>query len=184
MENRAAKASPKTEDPNTAIPASGVSFPVGPGYAEEAYHKDPYIRTLAIRETACFGQFATKSDTCQGSPEKNRAQCPLSGPCRNFMASEFSSLAAKLRLEDAKPAARPSSPSKGPAKAAAPSTPPAKSAWSDDEVEEIIAAQKAVCTQCAKEIPEGSACLWARPSTSGRKSGLMHIGCRDGKGTS
>jgi len=57
----------------------------------DEYHHDPYLRSLALAETPCRGNYSSRSQTCKC--------CPLQQSCRNLMAIELSALAATMRKE-------------------------------------------------------------------------------------
>ena len=75
----------------------GVTFVVSLD-GTDTYNSDPYIRSLAIQSTSCFGQFSTRSPVC--------GDCPLSVACKSKMVATMSSLAATLRQRDVEAVAR------------------------------------------------------------------------------
>ena len=72
----------------------GLSIPISPGNDEEIYYPDPYIRSLAIRNTRCFPGYSSRAPVC--------ARCPLQGPCKNAVSGQLSALAGVLSQEDIK----------------------------------------------------------------------------------
>jgi Mn-dependent DtxR family transcriptional regulator len=57
------------------------------------YSDDPYIRSLAIAQTGCFGAFAKKSPICK--------ECPLQAECVGALHQSKSALAEKLGAKEA-----------------------------------------------------------------------------------
>lgn len=78
--------------PTPANPGGeGVSFNL-PSGGEDSYSPDPYIRSLAVQATSCFGNFSTRSNIC--------ADCPLGIACKGRMVSDLSVLATTLTKRD------------------------------------------------------------------------------------
>jgi outer membrane biosynthesis protein TonB len=87
----------------------GVSFSLAAGGAD-SYHPDPYIRSLAIQATSCFGAFSSRSSTC--------GSCPLAVACKGQVLGSISVLAGTLRKRDADAKAKAAAEAKRAAEAA------------------------------------------------------------------
>ena len=158
--------------PDMPMKTLGVSLAVGPGNdVSDAYHPDPYIRSLATAETKCFGAFSDQSSICE--------RCPLQGACLNAMAAELSALARMLALEDVKGTQK-STPATAPTQ-----PPPPRPATQVDlgganvGSQIITVQQQAKCGHCGNIIPKGSEAHWVRSGAG--KSGLFHMTCYDPK---
>lgn len=99
--------------------AEVVRLPVAP----RPYSEDPYLRSLAIDSTACFGSYSNRSSECE--------ECHLSTDCIINQRSFKSKLANKLRREAAK-ASAPKKNKKAPKKA------PPKKASTDTGIDDLI----------------------------------------------
>jgi hypothetical protein len=171
--------------PAVAIPApqSGVSFPVGPGNAEDdGYHQDAYIRTLAAEATRCFGYYTSRAGSVCGT-------CPLSGPCQNLVAATLSTMAAGLAVKDAKRLARQKAKEEAAARQAAQAAAatsaaasgqqaaPSANKWDNTNIKEIISYMDSTCYRCGKEIKKDQHCYWKKDQ-SGASNGLFHLECK------
>ena len=168
--------------PTDSVPVStGVSLPVGPkNDVSDAYHPDPYIRSLAVAETKCFGAFSDQSSICE--------RCPLQGACLNAMATDLSSLARVLAEEDRKKEEEKERQAcegsmvkgvfiKAPPSVVFPHTPVIDSPFGVVGSQIITVQQQAKCGQCGNVIPKGTEAQWVR--SGGGKSGLFHMTCFD-----
>jgi len=149
----------------------GRSF-AAPKVPEGFYHHDSYIRSIAIKNTRCFGNFSDRSRVCN--------KCPLKEACVQYMAVEYAAMAAMMRREEKEATERAAV-----ADAAAMAAPVAAATAEvvlDAEVatgdkpagkgmEKIVAALESDCAHCDKTIPKGEKCMWSPGS------GLYHVGC-------
>lgn len=144
--------------PESKAPESkGVPLPTVKAKAG-VYHEDPYVVSLAIQQTRCFGHFS-------GHGRAACVDCPLARECRNMWASRLSKIAA--RLEEAR---RNPKPKDDKPKAVKPlGKDPSKIDFSD--ADRIDALMDAVCEVCRGKIASGSPCLWHDTE------GLFHIAC-------
>jgi len=188
----ASQAAPAPASAPQVLPSTGVVSVVSPGYAEDGYHPDPYIRILAANATGCFGHYSHKSTICE--------RCPLQGPCINFVASELSSLAATLQKEDQAAATRqaPLAAAKAAqAQAAAtagatppPPTPPTPGAgtgddfdwtvWQTNKKKTLLSKAESNCPRCRKPVKKGGQAVWLRLKSKvgdRAKSVLFHVEC-------
>lgn len=152
----------------SAHPVSGgVSFSLGG--QTNTYNPDPYIRGLAINQTACFGSFYDRSKVCQ--------TCPLSGSCKASTLKNLANIAARLRA--------------GEDPATTEDTTEDTTTGPDMDLEEILeaieggaAAMKrgnaqrmdsipatTTCSTCSKNIEAGSPAYWVKGN------GMHHIEC-------
>lgn len=170
------------DDTEPLVQTVGISLAVGPVSKTEThtYHTDPYIRSLAIAETKCFGYFASRSPVCP--------TCGLGGACRNKISAEMSSLAQTLAEEDqaaaraaaeaaalpvAEPAPQPTAPP-----VVTPSPAPTNTGtWDNSEAEIIVAHVAARCYRCSEPIEGGTEVYWIKDKGD-RKGGLFHKECR------
>lgn len=138
------------------------------------YHADPYIRSLAIDSTGCFGSLSTRSETCK--------TCPLSGDCHNAVLAKKSKIAADLEALDRRTAE---------AKAAKAKAKETKNESIDelisgfDEVSKsktkqssnakkkskATAQRDGVCCRCNGKINKGEDCYWSKGD------GIFHLTC-------
>jgi hypothetical protein len=182
----------KADPPKTNTKAKKAKSPISmvpvATCAEDAYHPDPYIRSLAIKETDCFDAFSTNSTLC--------GCCPLQGPCLSAQGAHLSRLSMMLAEEDgeaerkAAEAARKDAEDdaddkrkaaeKAAAEAAKPQGKTGAEKWGP--ATRIVAQQPAVCPACDKDIQQQEDVYWVR-SNSGDTAGLFHIACYEGAQT-
>ena len=173
----------RVEDDSAAEPlvqTIGVSLVVGPTNEPEDepnnYHDDPYIRSLAIAETKCYGSYSSRSPVC--------TSCGLASACRNRISAELSALALTLAAEDkaaveaaAKPAEPdPIDPVKEPEEHKPPPAPTNSGTWDNSGAEVIIAHVAAKCYRCGEPIEGSSEVYWIKDKGD-RKGGLFHKDC-------
>ena len=142
------------------------------------YHNDPYLRSLAIERTPCFGAHSTRSETCK--------TCPLSGECLNAVSAAKAKIAMDLEAEDTKEIA--STEAKAKAKADKNESiddlistfdevgddkkggkKPKKS--SGKKPSKATAQREGICCRCGGTIPKGDECYWIKGE------GIMHDHC-------
>jgi len=140
------------------------------------YHRDAYIRGLAIAATPCRGNFSDRSAVCE--------RCAIQGTCKSIMAVELAALSAVMVKEDAEVEARRKreekerkrreEEAKRREEAGEPEPPPADviddlSGGSAEgkatlpagtKAEGIVAALDSTCGHCGKTIPKHSKCMW------------------------
>ena len=138
----------------------GVSLVLAGVDPADDYHADPYIRSLAIQQTRCFGNYSAKSRTC--------GKCPLAGRCQAKMAMDLSVLAALWRENANKPVEEP--------KVEEPKVEAKESGKPDlsnlpKDADIVVAALPSVCVHCGGEIAKGEQAIWI-PST-----GTFHTTC-------
>jgi hypothetical protein len=157
-----------------AMPATigGRSF-VTPKVPEGFYHHDSYIRSIAIKNTRCFGNFSDRSRVCN--------KCPLKEACLQYMAVEYAAMAAMMRREEKEAvelAATADAAAKAAPVAAATAAAAVENTTGDKPaakgMEKIVAALESDCAHCDKTIPKGEKCMWSPGS------GLYHVGCVQG----
>lgn len=56
------------------------------------YHEDPYIRSLAIQATSCFGWYSDQTRVCSG--------CPLASECADQLRKTYADVAAEIKKEE------------------------------------------------------------------------------------
>jgi len=170
------------DDAAPTVQTIGVSLPVGPTEDDtNSYHDDPYIRSLAVAETKCFGAHTSRSPVCK--------PCGLAGACRNKVAADMSALADNLLVEDAKAAAeaarkaaeaaKPLDPEQLVKETAKPDPTPAPTntgKWDNSSAEIIIAHVAAKCYRCGEPIDGGTEVYWIKDKGD-RKGGLFHKEC-------
>ena len=141
----------------------GMTLVLGGRTPTDDYHVDPYIRSLAIQNTRCFGNYSAKSRTC--------GKCPLAGRCQAKMSMDLSVLASlwrdnerKAAEEAAKPKVEaevnPEAPCKEPTQAELP-----------EGADFVIAAMPSVCVACGGQVSKGERTIWL-PET-----GTFHTTC-------
>jgi hypothetical protein len=145
---------PTNQDTATSPEVFALSMTIGPGNKDPGeYHPDPYIRSLAIQGTACFGTYSTKAICC--------ATCSLSGACANMLASELSRLAGVLDREDTAPAE---------------ATPvPGPPVEDSDTYESMIVHIESVCAKCGGVMVVGDRAYWSHKA--GKSGGMYHPAC-------
>jgi len=156
-------------------PTVGLTFNVGPGRPDADYHPDPYIRALAVRNTACFGCFTPRSNVC--------GNCLLSGACQNLVAAEMSALASLLAKEDEEAALAEVAAKAQPAMAKKVAEPETKTkaktkakTFDNEGAESLVAHVESTCCRCGETIAKGANCYWIR-NQGDRKGGLFHEEC-------
>lgn len=126
-----------------------------------SYHADPYIRSLAIEQTPCFGFHSERSSTC--------SSCPLAQECEARVLLEKSVLAEVLTV------------SQNQAKEKNESIDDLIASFDEEsrqnpsasEVRSTARAHRdSLCLDCGKKIAKGSTCLWIK------NKGLVHSDCR------
>jgi hypothetical protein len=138
------------------------------------YHADPYIRSLAIAATGCFGSHSTRSETCK--------TCPLSGDCHNAVLAQKSKIAADMEATDRRMAA--AREAKAQKKAAKDesidelisgfdevSTRKAKGKTKAKKKSKATAQRDGVCCVCNGKISKGDDCYWSKGD------GIFHLTC-------
>ena len=170
--NTAPVAAPVEAAPTNLVQIEGGRSFAAPKVPEGFYHHDSYIRSIAIKNTRCFGNFSQKSRVCN--------KCPLKEACLQYMAVEYAALAALMRREEKEEVER-----REAAEAAAQAAPEAPTKEETEEqalgskplgkgMEKIVAALESDCAHCGKTIPKGEKCMWSPGS------GLYHVDCVQG----
>lgn len=146
---------------------------------EHPYSDDPYIRGLAVAQTACFGAYSMRSDVCKG--------CPLKDDCIAAISVRKAEIAADLEREElnARKAAEAKKKKKDQQDASIDEL--MKTMEGDEDAEfgkagryepaegEVVttafAQRESCCGQCSEKIPEGDACFWVEGE------GIFHPDC-------
>lgn len=139
--------------------------PVAPTEAT-AYHADPYIRSLAISKTKCFGLFTSGSETC--------TTCPLQDYCLEAQANLLSTLAIQMTVEANTTITDIID------KALEGVDPVKKSSMPPDQRlsgVSVICHMHTNCKACGKPIDKGVSVVWIRKPHD--KAGLLHPTCYD-----
>lgn len=79
------------------FPGSNVGESFGLVEATDSFPDEPYLRSLALQATACFGYFSLRSYTQVDGQCKN---CPVAHSCQMSALSRLSKFAAVLDAED------------------------------------------------------------------------------------
>jgi hypothetical protein len=146
------------------VPA--LSLAVGPNNNPDKYHNDPYIRFLALQESACKGFYSEQSGIC--------SDCSIQNACKNVKAAEFSNLARMLEAED-KAALAPANPViDNPVSSPNVDTSNREKA-TGGTAQKIICQAPAICACCSTPIPKGENCYWVRFPDGAKK--LYHLNC-------
>ena len=137
-----------------------------------AYHADPYIRSLAIKQTPCFGAYSPhKSAVC--------SKCPLASDCQSYQHNLLSSIAARLAREDeaGQDTGTQDTGEDG-------DEDPAQSRFPNldfKSMEIIRSPVEAVCAGCQEPIERGERCRWAEELPGTMDGGLFHLSCSGGE---
>jgi hypothetical protein len=177
---------PVVQPPATNEGGGGVSW-AAMGTQVNTYNADPYIRGLAIAQTACFGEYSDTSKICE--------DCPLSGACKSQVLSKVSDIAARLTRRDADAVAAAQRASQMPLQPE-----PLEEEDDDEDVDDIVSMIEddddaedtvdvpenaelgngfrairvpgdAVCRACQKDLVIGSLVAWKRGA------GMYHLNC-------
>ncbi len=140
-----------------------------------SYHKDAYVRKLAIDATGCFGKHTSRAGSVC-------ATCPLWGECRNKQIANMGQFAARFAAQDftVKPAAKPV-----PATQSASAKPAASSGSRYDlkvfnGAEIILNKAESPCMGCGKPIDPDERCRWVEELPDDDGGGLFHLDCSGG----
>jgi len=177
VQARVEDTTPAEEPPAPVAPSGtgnlghGVAFPSPEN--NTPYHHDPYIVSLAVKATNCFGCYSPRSAQC--------GRCPLQSACIGSIRGKLSRLAEGLRetlAAQERQAAQPA-PQEAPAEpqpSEEPSPQQAKPEWEahNRNAQSIVNQIEAVCYRCGEPIAEGESCLWAREPGAG----MFHKGCK------
>lgn len=147
---------------------------VTPQKREDLYHPDPYIRALAVQETACFGLYSSASPTCE--------KCPMQQHCLNAMSAEMSRLKIELAIEDAKASGMPvPGTTEIPVEEKEPETTTPKFGAPKKIGRLIQTMQPAVCKKCGEEIPTGEDAYWIKSDRNQPETtpGMYHPRCNE-----
>jgi len=172
---KAAGASTVT-DPSTAPTVMDLA-PVSPQVAPVlGYHTDPYIVSLGIAQTSCFGSYTDhKTASC--------SNCPLATECRNMMYTDFTQLAAAMSMP-APVVPAPTPVASTPAAPAAPATKPGGKDFSNFDfsaADIIVSRSTTVCERCGEPIGVADRCRWVGSIDGYNDGGLFHIECSGGE---
>jgi hypothetical protein len=136
------------------------------------YHADPYIRSLAIDATGCFGAHSTRSETCK--------TCPLSEDCLNAVLAQKSKIAADMEALDRRNAEIKEAKVKAQAQksdsideliASFDEVGKPKSTKSTKKKSKATAQRDGVCCVCNGKISRGDDCYWSKGD------GIFHLTC-------
>jgi hypothetical protein len=145
------------------------------------YSDDPYIVSLAVKESVCFGAWSKRSDACKG--------CPIARECLIQVGVRKAEIAAELEAEEAAAVERAAAKARADAK-------------KDESVSELInsfeedddaprgqngkfkpapgqdfatakASRESVCLHCGQKIHKGDEVKWCNDE------GIFHIECFD-----
>jgi hypothetical protein len=139
----------------------GMSLILGGRTPTDDYHVDPYIRSLAILNTRCFGNYSAKSRTC--------GKCPLAGRCQAKMSMDLSVLASLWRDNERRAieeAAMPKATEVDPSTVQEPTQ-----AELPEGADYVIAAMPSICVHCGGKVEKGARTIWL-PET-----GTFHTTC-------
>lgn len=152
------------------VVVGGVSLLVGTGFPTDTYDPDPYIRSLVIEQTGCFGAFTD-------NPSAICTKCPISGACRNAQFALMSRLARTLASEDKAASAPAPAPAPAPASGKGKkgkdsgSSKAGKVNWR--KAEEVVAHVESECTICGNKVAKGESAYWIENDTDG--GFLVHL---------
>lgn len=172
------------------VPASeheggvGRAFDIGPMI--NTYHKDAYIRTLAMQSTDCMGKWSSRSSVCES--------CGLEGACKAQAMALLAEIAASMDNEDEQQKLRAAQP----AQPAQPAPAPDPMADAVDGILGIIhendknkppkitftskklpARVRTVCGTCRSTIEMGGEGMFIKGSSDPQYNGMHHIDCWD-----
>jgi len=86
-------ADPITVDPIPGNPSPWANDDVGecpfPVIPVDTYSSDPYLRSLAIKDTPCFGNYAATEKVCK--------TCPIAGSCVSHQILQIARIAEEMR---------------------------------------------------------------------------------------
>ncbi len=155
----------------TIAPTVGVSIALGRSTASIGdYHPDPYIRSLAIAQTPCFGSWSASAPTCGG--------CPLGNPCHNTLTTRASAIAARLIQEALAPKVTKVPPTVLQSKAEQTSTAGVASTMiaAFKDADEFFNRTDVTCVICGNDIVPGVRALWAE-KVGQDPGGMAHKEC-------
>jgi len=141
--------------------------------AHTTYAQDPYLRTVAISQTACFGAYSDRSEVC--------SECHLNSDCIRYICTLKSQIASRLRKgtspepqkEDKKAAKKPDTIESLMEDLTSPGAPIPSKTLNDLKSKgwQILPIQTPTrCRACQKTIAPGDA-AW-KPG-----AGMHHLGC-------
>lgn len=143
------------------------------------FTEDPYIRSLVIAQTRCFGAHSKKSDICR--------VCRIERECEAAVVVRLAEISADLEIKEAADAAA------AQAKIEKEKAVAAAKAEKAEAIGELISkfdastsekyippagttvgevtSQGALCLHCKKSVPKGETCAWIRGV------GILHTDC-------
>jgi len=148
---------------------------------EHPYSDDPYIRGLAVEQTACFGAHSVRSDVCKG--------CLLAEDCLVAISVRKAEIASELERDEmvAREAAKTKAKKKDQQDASIDELMGSMEGTDNTSakfgkkgkfnplpeqiVSDAFAQQESVCAQCNEKIPEGASCFWVEGE------GIFHPEC-------
>lgn len=178
----AAKTSTEVEPPEETVAEAVELLRLPVTTAVPVYSEDPYILSLAIENTPCFGAWSKRSSACKACPVAQNCVAQV-GVLKGIIAAELhakdTAALAKEQVDLSERAKKDSSVSelihqfdRDDGLALAGTKGKFKPGPGQDSADSI-ADHEGPCVKCTGIIPKGSACIWCRDE------GMFHLECID-----